>query len=171
MKNIYNYVLNLLFPKKCIHCHREGAYLCEDCLSLIELNQITYCACFKNPCRNKIRCGKCPKSISAVYTILNEKQAICKKLFLKSKIMPELNLYFSYMIIAFMKNRTSLEIDQSFAIYFEDKEVENLAKNLSQYIRIPIKNKAENVLFLTKKYPCVLENVKAKNIYVISLFR
>ncbi len=85
--------------------------------------------------------------------------------------MPELNLYFSYLIIAFMKNRTSLEIDQSFAIYFEDKEVENLAKNLSQYIRIPIKNKAENVLFLTKKYPCVLENVKAKNIYVISLFR
>ncbi|MEK7510319.1 MAG: ComF family protein [Patescibacteria group bacterium] len=32
-------LVNLLFPKYCISCSREGTHLCEDCLSLISVAQ------------------------------------------------------------------------------------------------------------------------------------
>lgn len=32
-----NFLLDILFPKFCINCKREGSYLCEDCLSLIDI--------------------------------------------------------------------------------------------------------------------------------------
>jgi len=32
-----NFFLDLLFPKFCFGCKKEGAFLCEDCLSTIEL--------------------------------------------------------------------------------------------------------------------------------------
>lgn len=176
MKNIYNYILNLFFPKKCINCQREGSYLCEDCLSLIELNQITYCACIKNPLKNKIICDNCPKLVSAVFTIFNEKQYICQKLFLKSKTIPDLNAYFSYLIITHLKNITNINLDNNFAIYFENEDIKNIAKSLSKFTKIPIKNNSKNILFITKKYPSddifkIIKTLNAKEIYVISLFR
>lgn len=31
-------LLNLLFPKSCLGCNREGSYLCPDCLALIDIS-------------------------------------------------------------------------------------------------------------------------------------
>jgi len=171
MKNIYNYVLNLIFPKKCINCRREGSYLCEDCLSLIELNQINYCACKANPRKNRLRCENCPAHIFHVFTIFNEKQKLSQKLFLKAKIISELNIYFTYLIITYINNMTNLNLNENFAIYFKDNELKNIAKSLSKFTKIPINNTSNNILFITKKYPCEDIDLKNKKIYVISLFR
>jgi len=42
-KTIFSNLFNLLFPKRCINCQKEGAYLCNDCLSLIEISPKDYC--------------------------------------------------------------------------------------------------------------------------------
>jgi hypothetical protein len=33
---IKDFTINLLFPRFCINCQKEGNYLCEDCFSLID---------------------------------------------------------------------------------------------------------------------------------------
>jgi ComF family protein len=48
---------NMIFPKKCINCRKEGSYLCEDCFSLIEINPFQYCLCEKLEKREK--CDNC----------------------------------------------------------------------------------------------------------------
>ncbi len=52
-------LLDLLFPKQCINCNKEGSFLCEDCLSLIEINHFQYCLCEKLKKTNK--CKNCKK--------------------------------------------------------------------------------------------------------------
>jgi len=37
MKILKNFILDLLFPKNCFGCQKEGSYLCEDCTSLLDI--------------------------------------------------------------------------------------------------------------------------------------
>lgn len=172
MKNMYNYILNLLFPKKCINCGKENSFLCEDCLSLVEINEINYCACPQNPIKNKLKCDNCPQFLSAVFTVLNEKQKISKYLVLKSETLPELNLYLSYLIVTYLKKTTNLNLNNNFSLFPKNK----LTETLSKFTKIPITNKGENILLIIKKYPCediskIIETLEAKNVYILSLFR
>ena len=176
MKNMYNYILNLLFPKKCINCGRENSFLCEDCLSLIEINEINYCACVTNPLKNTLKCEKCPQSISAVFTILNERQKLSQKLLKKSEIIPELNVYFSYLIISYLKKITTINLNDSFSLFPENKSVKYLTEKLSKFTKIKIADKSKNILLITKKYPSedifeTIKLLKADNIYIVTLFR
>jgi hypothetical protein len=140
------------------------------------MNKINYCACVKNPLKNKLKCNNCPSKIFAVFTILNEEQKLVQKLFLKSKTIPELNMYFCYLIISHLKNITNMNLDKTFAINYDNDEMKSMAENLSKFIKLPIKNKAKNILLLTKKYPGEdifkkIEELDTQKIYVISLFR
>jgi predicted amidophosphoribosyltransferase len=40
-------ILDLLWPKSCINCGREGKYLCDDCLALIDVSRQPPCLGFK----------------------------------------------------------------------------------------------------------------------------
>ncbi|MDD3032582.1 MAG: double zinc ribbon domain-containing protein [Candidatus Pacebacteria bacterium] len=176
MKNIHKYLLNLLFPKKCINCGRENSFLCEDCLSLIEINQIDYCACAQNPIKNKLKCENCPQKISGVFTVLNEKQKLSQNLFLKSKLIPELNMYFSYLIISYLKKITTFDLNDDFNFFYANEDVKKITENISQFTKIPINKKSKNILLITKKYPDedileIIQNLEAKNIYIVTLFR
>lgn len=176
MNNIYNYILNLFFPKKCINCGRENSFLCDDCLSLIELNKINYCACVKTPLKDKLKCNNCPPKICSVFTIFNEEQKLVQKLFSKSKSIPELNIYFCYLIITHLKNITNTVLDNTFVINYDNDEVKNIAQSLSKFIKISINTKSKNILLITKKYPNEdifkkIETLDVEKIYIISLFR
>jgi len=35
-----NFILELLFPKFCFNCQREGSYLCEDCRATLEISEV-----------------------------------------------------------------------------------------------------------------------------------
>ena len=168
---MFNYILNLFFPKKCIRCKREGTYLCEDCLSLIELNQINYCACFKKPVKYRLRCDNCPRNIKAVFTVLNEKQRLAQKVYYRAKKLAGLNVYFSYLITTYLKN-ISFELNNSFTICYEN-EVKGIAEDLSKFTKLPLNSDLKNVLLLMKKYPNqdILKQFENRNVYVISLFR
>lgn len=45
--NIKNAVLDLIFPRACFGCGKEGAYVCDDCVAVIDISSYRYCLCPK----------------------------------------------------------------------------------------------------------------------------
>ena len=56
-------ILDIIFPKYCINCKKEGEYLCQDCEALVELLEYRFCLCEK-PTRlvGDERCRKCSRT-------------------------------------------------------------------------------------------------------------
>lgn len=156
MNKAYNYILNILFPKTCINCKKQGDFICEDCLSLIELNKIQYCACLTNPKKGVINCENCEGKI---YTIFNKKQKLAKLLVYKSDILLDLNKHLSYLIIIFLKEN-NVVINPNHIFYSE--ELPNLALELNKNLNL----KGSQKILIVKNYK---KNTKYK--LCISLFR
>lgn len=47
--SILTFISNLFFPSFCVICQREGACLCQDCLSLIDVSNNFYCPFCRPP--------------------------------------------------------------------------------------------------------------------------
>jgi len=97
-------IWDLIFPKRCINCKKEGQYLCEDCLSLIEINPFNYCLCEKLERRNK--CEACKNKnldriLSATAFKGIAKEAIHK---LKYGHLEELSLPLTLLILNYLQN-------------------------------------------------------------------
>lgn len=86
------FLLDLLFPKTCISCGREGSYLCQDCQAMLEISQYQYCLCQK-PVR-MLRRGKCrrcrSKKLNGLYFALPYQSPLIKKLIQQFKYQPYL---------------------------------------------------------------------------------
>jgi ComF family protein len=141
-------IWNLIFPKKCINCKREGQYLCEDCLSLIEINPFNYCLCEKLERKNK--CDNCKnKNLDRILSATSFKgimrEAIHK---LKYSYLEELSVPLSLLILNYLQN-INCQIDNSFIIvpvpmHPKKKrrrgfnQSEEIAKIISQSTSIPL---------------------------------
>lgn len=53
------YLHDLIFPKACLGCRREGQWLCSDCLEKIGLTATSVCPICKQPSKNCLVCSKC----------------------------------------------------------------------------------------------------------------
>jgi ComF family protein len=77
-----NFILDLIFPKKCLNCGKERTFCCEDCFSLIEINPFEYCLCEKP--QKTVREGHCSrcdkKALNGLYAATDFKQKIVKQL-------------------------------------------------------------------------------------------
>jgi predicted amidophosphoribosyltransferase len=93
---IKNFSLDLLFPKFCLGCQKEGIYLCDDCRALLEISEFDYCLCSKNPFRlppEQKNNGKCPrcrdKKLAGLYFALPYKEkSLTRKLIHQFKYQP-----------------------------------------------------------------------------------
>ena len=69
LSKIKEFLLNLLFPKFCLGCQKEGTYLCDDCRALLDISEFSYCLCEANGFPKRLlktqtesgQIGKCPK--------------------------------------------------------------------------------------------------------------
>ena len=98
--------LDILFPKFCVNCGKEGAYLCEDCMSLVDVFEYQYCAFCYPPkvvldgktcksCRNR-------KKLNELFCAASYQKNIVKKMLLLFKYEPyakELSKPLSNLII------------------------------------------------------------------------
>lgn len=91
------FFLDLFFPKFCLGCQREGAFLCQDCKATLDINEFDYCLCSKNPVRltpgrNNGKCLRCQdKKLSGLYFALPYKEkTLTKKLIYQFKYEPYL---------------------------------------------------------------------------------
>jgi len=96
MKNIListkNFILDTLFPPRCLNCQGEGSYLCDDCQSLIEILESLYCpVCGQklsaplDPVRDKFLTGLDSKHLRES-TFNYTRFGVCKKCKNKTKL-------------------------------------------------------------------------------------
>ena len=86
------FFLNLLFPPCCINCQSEESYLCQDCLSLIDISPNQYCPFCRRP---KIVLGggtcnfcKRTKNLNGLYSAAPYQNFIIKKAIAQFKYEP-----------------------------------------------------------------------------------
>ena len=53
------YLQDLIFPKVCLGCRREGQWLCPVCLEKISLTTVDVCPICKQPSENGLVCRQC----------------------------------------------------------------------------------------------------------------
>lgn len=97
MDNIKEFSLDLLFPKFCLGCQKEGTYLCDDCRALLDIAEFDYCLCGAKPQRlplNQLtgKCSRCSdKKLSGLFSALSYKEkALTRKLIYQFKYQPYL---------------------------------------------------------------------------------
>lgn len=164
--DIKKFLTNLVFPKFCLGCKKEGAYLCEDCLSLLDILEYNYCLCEKNPIRlqhssQSGKCSKCyDKKIDGLYFALPYNLA--KNLIYQFKYNYLKNLsaeLASILIEHFIKTgKNTDEIWHNSALISAPLHIkklrergynqsEELAKELSKILKVPV---LTDVLIKTK---------------------
>ncbi|MCX6764259.1 MAG: ComF family protein [Candidatus Nealsonbacteria bacterium] len=152
---IKNFLLDILFPKFCFNCKKEGIYLCEDCKSCLEISENVFCLC-ETPQRPSFG-GKCPKcsfkKLDGLYFALSYQNKTVKKLIHQFKYEPfikDLSENLADLIIAHFQTLNKGEKD------FEGKilipipltkkklknrgfnQAEEIAKKLSEKLKIPV---------------------------------
>jgi len=112
MKNI----IDILFPKRCINCNKEGNYLCDDCLSLIDVNPFIYCLCEKMDKNHK--CEKCKnRYLDRIYSACSFNNKIVQSAIhkLKYSYIKELSAPFAFLIIKHLQE-VNCPIDKDFIL-------------------------------------------------------
>lgn len=159
MNKFKDHILDLLFPKFCIGCQKEGAFLCEDCRGLLDIVEKNYCLCDSKICLPAGRLGKCPKCsekrLAGLYFALSFKDiSLAKKLIYQFKYPPYLKglaktlagIIIEHLVLA--KNNTE-EIWQNAVLIpvpLDKKKLktrgynqsEELAKELSKVLQVPV---------------------------------
>lgn len=151
-----NFTLDLLFPKFCLSCQREGVYLCEDCRSLLEILEFDYCLCEKDPSiTTHGKCHKCKdKNLSGLYFALSYKNKIAQSLIKNFKYPPYIKdlagTLSSILIEHFIRTRNNTDQVWENGILipvplYKNKlkergynQSEELAKELSKVLKIPV---------------------------------
>ena len=156
-----NFVLELFFPSFCLGCQKEGAYLCEDCKSTLEISEYNYCLCSKDPIRlpQNSKGGKCSrcqdKKLSGLYFALPYKEKfLTKKLIYQFKYQPYIKGLAKDLAGILMEhfvltgNTTEQTWENSFLVpvpmeikKMKDRgynQAEELAKELSKMLNIPL---------------------------------
>ena len=159
IKAFRNFLLDLIFPKECLSCGKEGLYLCSECLKKIELNKKFYCTfCKKESDLSKV-CPSCQGQtvLKAVWLASDYNNELLQRLIhnLKYNYIEELAEILSRLIINYLEEN---KIFQN--LNFKNEEIifapvplhkkrllqrgfnqsYLLAEKLSNYYKIPIIN-------------------------------
>jgi len=153
MRTLKNFLLDLFFPKNCFGCQKEETYLCEDCISVLDI--LNFHQKFKTENLDDLYFALSYKNQSFKY----EHQLIRRlvKRFKYSPFVKDLSQSLASLIIAHFK---LCERSISFIQEKEDfiiipvplsqkrlkwrgfNQAEEIAKNLSMHLDIPLLNNA-----------------------------
>jgi len=169
---IKEFLLDLLFPKFCLNCNKEGSWLCQDCFSLIDIFKRQYCPFCPEPkiVLNGKTCNSCRKSkkLSGLYCAVSYDNFIVKKLINQFKYEPyikELSKPLVLLIMTHFINLNNLPDFKEFILipvplhkkklkqrgYNQAKEI---GKEFSKNLKTPIFN---NVLIKIKQTPAQVQ--------------
>lgn len=92
---MFNKIIDILFPKFCVGCGREGSYLCRDCKSLIAISEYQYCLC-KKPQKiahnsTRAKCNRCSsKKLNGLYFATSYQQDLVQTIIKRFKYQPSI---------------------------------------------------------------------------------
>lgn len=108
IKKAGNFLLDLLFPKECLGCKKEGEWFCEKCLKEIPLNQEIYCPVCQKKLNHNTVCFECQKktSLDGFFSASTYENNLLKKAVktLKYHYVTELSQALSHLLIKYLKN-------------------------------------------------------------------
>jgi len=150
MKYLHS-ILDLLFPKKCINCGKHGSLLCDDCLSLIEINPFQFCLCEIPQKFILPKCKSCSeKYLDEIYSACDANNFIFQRIIknIKEKYLIDLCLPLSLLILNHLQI-INKNIEKDYYIDYvpinikEKKrkgfnEAEEIAKIISKACSLPI---------------------------------
>lgn len=154
------FVLDILFPRFCLGCGREGTLLCQDCFSTIEILEEQFCPFCKKP-KKILNKGKCrihqPMNLDGLFAATSYKNSLVKNLirnfkygpFLKGLRGPLASLIIAQFLLT--KNKYPLKDKKKLLLVpiplanFRKRwrgfnQSEELAKILSQFFKISLLN-------------------------------
>ncbi|MCK4454363.1 ComF family protein [Candidatus Parcubacteria bacterium] len=151
-----DFLTDLLFPKFCFNCGKEGNYLCPDCFALIDVLEYQFClVCGKRVIDGKT-CLRCrPKTrLDGFYFAVSYQNKLIKKLISQFKYKPfikDLSKTLASLII------THFYLSNKFVFFTSEKSIlvsvplnrkklklrgfnqsEEIARELSQSLEIPL---------------------------------
>jgi len=92
LRSIKEFLLDLLFPVFCFGCGREGSYLCQDCLALIEILEYQYCPFCYPPkiVSDGKTCQKCrrDKKLTGLFSATSYENFLIKRIINQFKYEP-----------------------------------------------------------------------------------
>jgi len=149
---IKEFILDILFPRFCLNCNREGSYLCPDCFSLIDISEKKYYFL---------------KNLNGLFCPTSYDNFIVKKLINQFKYPPyikELAKPLASLIITYFKilGESGLQDFILVPIPLHKKKLKSrgfnqaseIAKELSKNLAIPF---SDNVLIKIKPTPAQVE--------------
>ncbi len=172
IEKLKNLILDILFPKFCVNCQKEGSYLCPDCFSLIEIFERQYCPfCFPSKAvADGKTCDYCRrgKKLNGLFCATSYDNFIVKKIIRQLKYEPfvkDLAGPLSSLIIAhlaFFKKQSFFENYLLIPMPLHIKrqkfrgfnQAEEIANKLSLSLEIPVR---ANILIKIKNTPAQAE--------------
>ena len=151
---IQKFFLNLLFPKFCFNCRKEGNYLCQDCLSMLEILNSHQKYSTKN--------------LSDLYFSLPYQNILVKKLIQRFKYQPFIKKLAETLTLLIITHLRLLDNKPNFfnfiliPIPLNEKrlrwrgfnQAEEISKELSKFLKIPL---IKNCLKRTKNIPAQVD--------------
>ncbi len=151
-------ILNAIFPQFCVGCSKEGALICEDCLSTIAISEYQFCPFCQKPNR-VFGPGKCHKHknhfLDGLFSATDYENNLVKKTlfsfkyepFLKTLAQPLYFLIIAHILLsesnAIFHNKQN-SILMPMPLFWRRKrwrgynQSELIAKKLSNYFKIPL---------------------------------
>ncbi len=177
------FLLDILFPKKCANCGGEGSWLCEDCASLIEILESQYCPFCSHPgiVLDGKTCASCRKNnkLAGLFCVASFENKVARNLIYQFKYEPHLAKYLaqplSSLIITHLNllNKNALPEFLLVPIPLHKKKLKrrgfNQALELAKHLAIALGCESEeNVLVKNKETLPQMEMPKEKRFLNIS---
>lgn len=172
MSKIFAFILDLIFPIKCLDCGKEGDWLCDKCFKKIKFQENQLCPVCHKQEKNGRLCPACrrQKSIDALLIACHYQDEIVQKIihFLKYRYVRGLRPLFGRMLAEFI-SRNNFGPFQNFFIlpiplhkkrerFRGFNQAEIIAEELAKIIKIPVN---KNIL-RRSKHTSAQANLKAK---------
>ena len=180
MKKLLEFILDMLFPKFCVNCGREGTYLCQDCFSLIDIFRQQHCPfCYPpKPTADGKTCPSCQrrKYLNGLFCAASYDNYIVKNLINQFKYEPyvkEMSKPISFLIAAhFINLENPYFLEESrredfilipVPLHIKKmkqrgyNQAEEIGKEVSKLLKVPLIN---NVLVKIKETPSQTELTK-----------
>ena len=99
------YLFEVLFPRTCLGCRREGSWLCEDCIATLDIQNWSLCPVSQKRVLDFKTCENCRSKtkLTGLFTPLSFENPLIKKAIHQFKYEPfvkELAIPLSYIIIS-----------------------------------------------------------------------